>query len=132
MREKMVRATERPARVAFWKHDFFRRSVEGGEQLWDEAAFGGTGLTGRDEVTNNGVNPGHFIDAEDDARPRMHLQLVHRSAGENVAINFHPLHHVLAKLFLDDALHCFGDKLQVALISDLEFDLVPDVGKERP
>src|SRR5205807_1395250 len=33
---------------------------------------------------------------------------------------------------IDDALHCFGHKFQIALIRDLKFYFVPDVRKQRP
>src|SRR5207249_1099610 len=33
---------------------------------------------------------------------------------------------------LHNALHRFSDEFQIALIRDLKFDLVPDVGKKRP
>src|SRR5205085_1161754 len=33
---------------------------------------------------------------------------------------------------MHDSLHGFGDEFQVALVSDLKFYLVPNVGKQRP
>ena len=57
MREKINRATKRSTGVAFGEHDFFRRGIEGGEEFWDEAAFGGAGFAWRDEIANDGVNP---------------------------------------------------------------------------
>ena len=63
---------------------------------------------------------------------RTNFQFINRCARQQLTIDFHAFHHFLANFFLDDALHCFGNKLQIALIRDLKFDLVPDVRKKRP
>src|SRR5205814_7532202 len=57
---------------------------------------------------------------------------VHRRAGENFTEYFDAFQHFLAELLFDDALHGLGHELQIALIGDLELDLVPNVGEQRP
>src|SRR5436190_12787127 len=89
--------------VAFWEHDFFRSGVESSQEFGDEAAFGRPGFTRRDEVANDGVDPGDFINAKNHAWAFVHLKLVHRSAREQIAIDSDSFYHLFAELFFDDA-----------------------------
>ena len=63
---------------------------------------------------------------------RADFEFIDRRAGEEVAVDADAFHHFLAEFFLDDFLHCSCDELQITLISDLKFNFVPDVRKERP
>ncbi len=61
-----------------------------------------------------------------------HLQLIDRGAGEQFAILPDALEHGRAQFFLYDLLHGARDEIEIALVGDVEFDLVPDVGEKRP
>src|SRR6266513_2800059 len=61
-----------------------------------------------------------------------HFELVYWSARKQIAVNRNALYHFLSNFFFDDPLHRLGDEFQIALVSDLKFNLVPNVGKKRP
>ena len=61
-----------------------------------------------------------------------HFEFVHRRPGQQIAVNRNTLHHFLSDFFGDDALHCLGDEFQIALIRDLKFNFIPNVGEKRP
>src|SRR5438876_9791174 len=53
-------------------------------------------------------------------------------ASEEVAEDFHFLHHEFAEFFFGDFLHGGGNELEIAFVGDLNGDFVPDVRKQRP
>ena len=61
-----------------------------------------------------------------------HLELIYRRAREQVPVNRNALDHFFSNFFFDDPLHRLGDEFQIALIGNLEFNFVPNVGKKRP
>src|SRR5260221_13256904 len=61
-----------------------------------------------------------------------YFEVSHRSTRKQIAVERKTFHHFLSDFFRDDPLHRLRDKLQIALIRDLELDFVPYVGKERP
>src|SRR5437763_15426041 len=90
------------------------------------------GFARRHEVTYDRVDPGYFIDTKNDSRARTNFKFINRCASQQVTENFDALHHLFTELFFNNLLHGLGYKFQIALIGDLKFDFVPDIGKERP
>src|SRR5262249_41074196 len=84
------------------------------------------------EIPDNCFQPRVFAHTKKNAWPLANLQFVNRGTSQQVTKCLHTLHHFLAQLFLRNPLHGTGDKLQVRVESDVKFDLVPDVGEERP
>src|SRR5205823_11565891 len=76
--------------------------------------------------------PCYFIDAENDSRMRTNFKLINWRTSQQVPKNFDSLDHFFAQLFLDNLLHRVGNKFQIALIGDLEFDFVLDIRIQRP
>src|SRR5712691_12470634 len=120
------------ARVAFGEHDFLRGGVERGEEFWNEPALGRAGFARRYQVSNDCVDPGDFVHPKNHSRALAYFEFINRRARKQIAINSDSFYHLFAEIFFDNALHGLGDELQIALIRDLEFDLVPDVRKKRP
>src|SRR6185436_658471 len=86
----------------------------------------------RHEVADDRVDPGDFVDAKKNARASADGQFINWRLGKKLAVDANALHHGLAQFFANDSLHCAGDKLKIALICDLKFHLVPNVGEKRP
>lgn len=122
-------ANESSPICAGWEHNFVRLGVESRQEFRDEARFHRAGFAGRHDVADDRIDPRDLIDPKKDARMRPDFQFVYRRFPEQLTINAHAFLHIFADFFLDDALHRLGDELQVALICDLKFDLVPDIGK---
>src|SRR6266513_788945 len=120
------------SRVAFGEHHFIGGGIESGEKFRNQPSLGRTGFARRNQITNDCVNPGHFIDTENDPWMLTHLQFVHWCAGKQIAVDADAFHHLFAEFLFDDLLHRFCDELQITLISDLKFDFVPDVREKRP
>ena len=59
-----------------WEHDFFRRGVESGEQFFDQARFNAAGFARRNNVADNGIEPGVFADTKDDPRALVHFKFI--------------------------------------------------------
>src|SRR5436190_18532259 len=86
------------------EHDLVRLGVESSEQFRDQSRLDGAGFTQRNDITNDGVDPGYFVDAEKNARMRPDLELVDGRFRQQVAIYYDPLLHVRPDFFLDDSL----------------------------
>ena len=84
------------------------------------------------EVAHDGFDPGVLAGAKEDRGPFLHFEMIHGGAREEIAEDFDLFHHGLADMFFGDFLHGGGDELEVALVSNLELDLIPDIRKERP
>src|SRR5207253_5013669 len=61
-----------------------------------------------------------------------HFQLIDGCLRENLSIDADLFHHPFADFFSGDPLHGLGNKFQVALVSDVELNLVPDIREDRP
>ena len=62
----------------------------------------------------------------------MHFELVYGRSRQQIAVHANALDHFVAELLGHDVLHRFGNKFQVALIGNLKFYFIPDIGKKRP
>ena len=63
---------------------------------------------------------------------RANFEFVNWRASQQLPKDFDAFHHFFAELLFGDLLHRVGNELQIRSVSDVEFDLVPDVGKKRP
>ena len=84
------------------------------------------------KISHNYVEPRVGINAKQNGRVLSDFQLIDRRLGQQFAKDPHLLHHRFADFHGSDALHRLGDKFQIALVGDAEFDLVPDVREDRP
>src|SRR5438105_1893128 len=122
----------RLTRIAFRKHYALWRLVEFSQQFLDEPSLHAPGFFWMDQVPNDCIQPGVWVDAEEHRGIFAYLQLVDGCLGKNLAEHAYLLHHVLTNLLGSDALHRLGNKFQVAVVGNTELDLVPNVREERP
>jgi hypothetical protein len=114
------------------KHDFLGGGVEGDEKFLDQTRFDSASFAGRNNVADDRIQPGVFADAKDDARSLVHFQFIDRSFRKQIAKNFDAFHHFLAQFCLGNLLHRLGNEFEIALVSNIKFDLVPNIREKRP
>ncbi len=86
----------------------------------------------RHQVSHNCVKPRVGIYSEKDRRVFADFKLIDRRLGEEFAKDSDLLHHFFANFFRGDALHGLGNEIEIAFISDAEFNFIPNVREQRP
>lgn len=102
------------------------------QDLFDQYAPRSGGALGLHEVGHHHFHPGVGVDAEAHERVFLDLELIYRGLLYEQLELLDVFGHRGAKLFLGEALDGFLHEFQVAFVSYVERDLVPDVGKFFP
>ena len=125
-------ATEMLARVAFREHHSIWRGIERCEKFRNQPSLDGAGFSWRREIAHDCFEPGILAHAKDDAWMFSNLQFVHWCLCQQIAKHTDTLHHFLTDLFLGNFLHGLRHEQEITVVSNMEFDLVPNVGEQRP
>src|SRR5688572_14800353 len=84
------------------------------------------------QILNDRFQPGIFAHAKEHRRALTHLDMIDRSSREQIAINLYLFDHGFTEFLFSNLLHGGSDEFQIAFISDMESNFIPDVREERP
>src|ERR1051325_5883831 len=118
--------------VAFWKHNALGRFIKFGQKFLNQTCLHASRLFWMDEVTHDYIEPGICVYAKQHGWLFANFKLIDGRLRQQLAIDANLTFHRFADFVRRNALHRLGPKSQIAVVSDAELYLVPNVGKDRP
>src|SRR5215813_10363598 len=85
-----------------------------------------------DQIPDYGFEKSVIAHPKNGRRSLSHIEFIDWGLPEYLSVYSKPLFHFFSQFLFDHSLQHPADKLQVAVIRDVELYLVPDVRKDRP